>query len=74
VPAEHAGVASAVNNDLVRVAALIVGAVRPAPAGITGDSSSGAARHALPDGRTSRSGHLLGGSIAGRRDDPHNAA
>jgi hypothetical protein len=38
VPAEHAGVASAVNNDVARIAGLIVVAVLPALAGITGDS------------------------------------
>jgi EmrB/QacA subfamily drug resistance transporter len=38
VPAQHAGVASAVNNDVARVAGLIVVAVLPALAGITGDS------------------------------------
>jgi hypothetical protein len=37
-PAEHAGVAPAVNNDVARVAGLIVVAVPPALAGITGDS------------------------------------
>jgi len=38
VPARHAGVASAVNNDVARAAALIAVAVLPAAAGIT-DSS-----------------------------------
>jgi hypothetical protein len=36
VAAEHAGVASAVNNDVARAAALITVAVLPAAAGITG--------------------------------------
>jgi MFS family permease len=37
-PAEHAGVASAVNNDVARAAGLIAVAVLPAIAGITGQS------------------------------------
>jgi predicted MFS family arabinose efflux permease len=37
-PAEHAGVASAVNNDVARAGSLIAVAVLPALAGITGDS------------------------------------
>ncbi len=37
-PAEHAGVASAVNNDVARAAGLIAVAVLPAIAGITGES------------------------------------
>jgi EmrB/QacA subfamily drug resistance transporter len=36
VPPQHAGVASAVNNDVARAAALIAVAVLPAAAGITG--------------------------------------
>jgi hypothetical protein len=36
-PAEHAGIASAVNNDVARAAGLIAVAVLPALAGITGD-------------------------------------
>ncbi len=37
-PAEHAGIASAVNNDVARAAGLIAVAVLPVAAGITGDS------------------------------------
>jgi len=37
-PADHAGIASAVNNDVARVGGLIAVAVLPALAGITGDS------------------------------------
>jgi EmrB/QacA subfamily drug resistance transporter len=37
-PAEHAGIASAVNNDVARTAGLIAVAVLPALAGITGDA------------------------------------
>jgi hypothetical protein len=36
VPARHAGMASAVNNDVARTAALIAVAVLPAAAGLTG--------------------------------------
>jgi EmrB/QacA subfamily drug resistance transporter len=38
VPAEHAGMASAVNNDVARAASLIAVAVLPAAAGLTGAS------------------------------------
>jgi EmrB/QacA subfamily drug resistance transporter len=38
VPADHAGVASAVNNAVARAAALIAVAVLPAAGGITGDA------------------------------------
>ena len=38
VPAEHSGIASAVNNDVARVASLIAVAVLPVLAGITGDA------------------------------------
>jgi EmrB/QacA subfamily drug resistance transporter len=37
-PAEHSGIASAVNNDVARVASLIAVAVLPGLAGITGDA------------------------------------
>ena len=37
-PGEHSGIASAVNNDVARTAALIAVAVLPAIGGITGDS------------------------------------
>jgi hypothetical protein len=36
-PAEHSGIASAVNNDVARTASLIAVAVLPVLAGITGD-------------------------------------
>ena len=36
-PAEHSGIASAVNNDVARAASLIAVAVLPVAAGITGD-------------------------------------
>jgi len=38
VPAEHSGMASAVNNDVARAAALIAVALLPAAGGLTGDS------------------------------------
>jgi hypothetical protein len=38
VPSEHAGMASAVNNDVARAASLVAVAVFPAAAGITGDA------------------------------------
>ena len=38
VPAEHAGIASAVNNDVARAAALIAVALLPEAGGITGDA------------------------------------
>jgi hypothetical protein len=37
-PAEHSGIASAVNNDVARIAGLIAVAVLPTLAGITGDA------------------------------------
>jgi EmrB/QacA subfamily drug resistance transporter len=37
-PAEHSGIASAVNNDVARTASLIAVAVLPALAGLTGDA------------------------------------
>jgi len=37
-PAEHAGIASAVNNDVARAASLIAVAVLPSLAGLTGDA------------------------------------
>jgi MFS family permease len=44
VPASHAGMASAVNNDVARAAALIAVAVLPAAAGLTGTAYLHAAR------------------------------
>lgn len=46
VPARHAGVASAVNNDVARAAALIAVAVLPAAVGITGSAYLQPARFA----------------------------
>ena len=37
-PAEHAGIASAVNNDVARIAGLLAVAVLPVVVGITGDA------------------------------------
>jgi EmrB/QacA subfamily drug resistance transporter len=37
-PAEHAGIASAVNNDVARIAGLLAVAVLPVVAGLTGDA------------------------------------
>jgi EmrB/QacA subfamily drug resistance transporter len=45
-PAEHSGVASAINNDVARTASLIAVAVLPVAAGITGDSYLHPARFA----------------------------
>ena len=45
-PAEHTGVASAINNDVARTASLVAVAVLPAIAGITGDSYAHAAQFA----------------------------
>ena len=44
VPAEHAGMASAVNNDVARTASLIPVAVLPAAAGLSGSAYLHAAR------------------------------
>ncbi len=44
VPPEHAGMASAVNNDVARAASLITVAVLPAAAGLTGSAYLHAAR------------------------------
>src|SRR5262249_20612227 len=44
VPAEHAGMASAVNNDVARTASLIAVAVLPAAAGLSGSAYLHAAR------------------------------
>ena len=44
VLAEHAGMASAVNNDVARAAALIAVALLPAAGGITGDVCTGIPR------------------------------
>ena len=51
-PADHAGIASAVNNDVARAAGLIAVAMLPALAGITGESylHPAAARPRLQDG------------------------
>jgi EmrB/QacA subfamily drug resistance transporter len=46
VPAQHAGMASAVNNDVARAAALIAVALLPAAGGITGDAYRHAAQFA----------------------------
>jgi EmrB/QacA subfamily drug resistance transporter len=53
VPASHAGMASAVNNDVARAAALIAVAVLPAAAGITGAAYFHAAQFSAGFGRAS---------------------
>jgi len=53
VPADHAGMASAVNNDIARAAGLIAVAVLPAAAGLTGASYFHAAQFSAGFGRAS---------------------
>ncbi|MGA3146296.1 MAG: MFS transporter [Acidimicrobiales bacterium] len=75
VPAEHSGVASAVNNDVARVGSLIAVAVLPALAGISGTSylhpaelSSGFRKAALVSGGLCAAAGLL--AAAGIRNRP----
>ena len=71
-PAEHAGVASAVNNDVARAGSLIAVAVLPALAGITGDSylHPAALAHGFRDGRADSGGVLRRRGSAGRAHHP----
>ena len=64
VPAEHAGIASAVNNDVARAAALIAVALLPAAGGITGDAYLHAERVL---GRVPHRVAHLGRAVRGRR-------
>jgi len=69
VPAEHAGMASAVNNDVARTASLIPVAVLPAAAGLSGSAYLHAARLS-PGFHTasliSAGLCLIGGAVAAR--------
>src|SRR6266540_3653993 len=67
-PAEHAGIASAVNNDVARTAGLIAVAVLPVAAGITGTAYLDPVRLALRAGRPTAPRTDLGGQ-ASQLDD-----
>ena len=71
-PADHAGVASAVNNDVARAASLIAVAVLPALAGITRRQlpAPGRARPRLPRGGVHSGGVLRRRGSAGRAHHP----
>ena len=71
-PADHAGIASAVNNDVARAAGLIAVAVLPALAGITGEQlpAPGCARPRLQDGGADGGGVLRRRGSAGRAHHP----
>ena len=74
-PAEHAGIASAVNNDVARSASLIAVAVLPALAGLTGDGvpAPGRADAGLPHRHADRRRRRGGWRHPGRPHDPQPA-
>ena len=75
-PAEHSGIASAVNNDVARTASLIAVAVLPALAGITGDVylHPAALTQGLPHRHADRRGGGGGRRRPRRRDHQQPAA
>ena len=67
VPASHAGMASAVNNDVARAASLIAIAVLPAAVGLTGAASLHSGRFSAGFGKASLISAVLclaGGTLA----------
>ena len=70
-PADHAGIASAVNNDVARFGGLLAVAILPALAGITGSAylRPGRPRRGIPDRGAHLGSALRRGRAARRRHD-----